>query len=197
MKKFKSVNDYFDSLEQWQREMRRLREIVSAVGLRETLKWSMPVYVAENGKNVVGIFCAKAYFGIWFYQGALLKDAGQVLTNAQEGKTKALRQWRFLNLKDLKVRQIKKYILEATQLAEAGVEIKPIRNKPLNIPSLLQVRLSKDSQLHSAFDDLSLSRRREYADYISDAKKDETKLRRIEKIVPMILEAKGLNDRYR
>ena len=40
---------------------------------------------------------------------------------------------------------------------------------------------------------------REYtrAEYISDAKRDETKVKRLAKIMPMIQEGKGLNDKYR
>ena len=38
---------------------------------------------------------------------------------------------------------------------------------------------------------------REYADYVAAAKRDETKQRRIDKILPMIAKGVGLNDKYR
>ena len=196
MKKFASVDEYFDSLEQWQAEASKLRQVLLSVGIEETLKWSMPVYVA-NGKNVCGISSMKNYFGIWFYQGVLLEDNDKVLINAQEGKTQAMRQWRMTSIKDIKSRSIKKYVLEAVALAEQGKEIKPARNKPINVPPVLQKALSSNKTLSKAFEALSKSCKREYTDYIAEAKKAETKLRRIDKIVPMIIEAKGLNDKYR
>ncbi len=196
MKKYESADDYIDSLEQWKPEMVKLRSMMLSLGIEETLKWSIPVY-ATNGKNVAGIIAFKNYFGIWFYQGALMKDNDNVLINAQEGKTKAMRQWRFTSIKELKVRKIKEYVLEAVALAEQGIEIKPNRNKPLNIPAELAKALAAKPKARKAFEALSKSCKREYTEYIYEAKKEETKLRRLEKIIPMILDSNGLHDKYR
>lgn len=196
MKKPKSVQEFIDGLESFQEETSRLREVVASVGLDECIKWVMPVYVYKK-KNVVGIFATQKYFGLWFYQGALLKDKSQVLVNAQEGKTKALRQWRMETKSDIKVRLIKQYISEAMMLVEQGTEIKPNRNKPVLVPVELEKALTQNKQARTAFDELSKSIRREYAEYISDAKRVETKNRRIEKIIPMICQSVGLNDKYR
>lgn len=196
MKKFKSVDHYYESVEHWFPEVHKLRDIVNSLGIAETLKWSMPVYTA-NGKNVVGISAMKSYFGLWFFQGALLTDPDGVLMNCQEGKTKAMRQWRFDSMKQIKVRQIKKYVLEAVALAEQGKEIKPTRNKPINMPPELTKALAADKKIKANFDGMNKTCRREYADYISEAKRAETKQRRLEKILPLIAESVGLNDKYR
>ena len=196
MKKFSSVQAYFSSQDEWSAEIDRLREIVQSVGMLETLKWSMPVYMA-NGKNVVGISAMKSYFGLWFFQGALLKDPDGVLINCQEGKTKAMRQWRFTSQKEIKSRLIKKYVLEAVVLAEQGKEIKPNRNKPIVMPPELTEALAANQAAKIRFNAMSKTCRREYADYISEAKREETKSRRVEKIIPMILDSVGLNDKYR
>ena len=50
-----------------------LREIIRSTELIETLKWGGPVYTL-GGKNVVGIGSFKSYVGLWFFQGAFLKD---------------------------------------------------------------------------------------------------------------------------
>ena len=196
MKKFESADEFFYELKGFRDETIKLRSVVDSLGLDETLKWGMPVYVG-GGKNIVGIFVAKTYFGLWFYQGALLKDTDKVLVNAQEGKTKALRQWRMTSKKDIKVRLIKKYILEAVALAEAGKEIKPNRSKPVVVPPELIEALQQNRSAQAIFEKMSKTCRREYADYISEAKRDETKRRRIEKLIPMILAKVGLNDQYR
>ena len=196
MRKFESVQEYFDELEYFRAEALKLRKIVTAVGFDEVLKWSMPVYV-YGGKNVVGIYASKKYVGLWFYQGVLLTDPDQVLVNAQAGKTKAMRHWRFDDLKKIKTTKIKKYCLEAMSLAEQGKEIKPNRNKPVNVPVELEKALAVNEKAALSFNAMSKSYRREYADYISDAKRADTKQRRIEKIIPMILDSVGLNDKYR
>jgi len=44
---------------------------------------------------------------------------------------------------------------------------------------------------------LTQGQKNEYIEYISDARQEATKLRRIEKIIPMVLDLKGLNDKYK
>jgi hypothetical protein len=56
---------------------------------------------------------------------------------------------------------------------------------------------SSDPLQPESFALLSKGRRREYADYIAEAKRDETKEKRLEKILPMIAAGKGLHDKYR
>lgn len=52
--------------------------------MEETNKWSAPVYTS-NGKNIVGLGAFKSYTGLWFFQGALLKDEKKLLINAGNG----------------------------------------------------------------------------------------------------------------
>ena len=57
--------------------------------------------------------------------------------------------------------------------------------------------LTKNKQAKASFDKLTKGKQREYADYIAEAKREETKVKRLEKILPMIKEGKGLHDKYR
>lgn len=196
MQKFDSVDAYLASLSFFEHEVRLLREIVLTSRLDECIKWSMPCYT-YNGKNVVGIGAFKSYFGLWFHEGASIEDKHNVLINAQEGKTRALRQWRMKSAGELKPRAIKTYIAAARRIAETGKATRPKRNKPILIPSELQVVLDANESLAAKFALLRPASQREFAEYISEAKRADTKLRRIEKIRPMILEGAGLHDRYR
>ncbi|MFT5304021.1 MAG: hypothetical protein ACI814_004844, partial [Mariniblastus sp.] len=163
MKKYSSVQEYMDELELHVEGMQKLRKTMLSLGIEETLKWSVPVYVAA-GKNVAGIISLKKYFGVWFYQGALLSDPDKVLVNANEEKTKAMRQWRFQTAKDVKVGALKKYVLEAVRLAESGKEIKPNKSKPVIVPTELTKALAAQPAARQAFESMSKSCRREYAD---------------------------------
>ena len=166
--------------------------------MSETIKWGAPVYTF-GGKNIVGIGGFKSYVGIWFFQGALLNDKKKKLINAQEGKTKALRQWRFNSVKEIEAesKTIKQYLKEAILNQKQGKEIKPERKKLLEIPKELNDFIKKDKKVKESFNSLSLSKQIEYAEYISEAKRDETKLKRLLKIALIILKGKGLNDKYR
>ncbi len=196
MQRHNTVEDYIESAPAWRDELLALRKILLATPLEETVKWGAPCYTHE-GKNVVGIGAFKSYVGLWFHQGALLGDPEGVLINAQEGKTKALRQWRFESKKAIKARVIKAYVKEAIELQAQGKEIKPARNKSVEIPKELASALAKNKRAKAAFDKLTPGKRREYAEYISEAKREATRVSRIEKIIPMILKGVGLHDKYR
>lgn len=196
MQRSKTVDEYIANAEHWQEELIRLREILQSTSLVETIKWGAPCYT-HDGRMVVGIGAFKSYVGLWFYQGALLKDKDGVLMNAQEGKTKAMRQWRFDSGKDIKARQIKAYVKEAIALQEQGLEIKADRSKPVVVPAELLQALKKNKTARAGFDKLTKGKQREYTDYIADAKRDDTKQKRLAKILPMIQSGCGLNDKYR
>jgi uncharacterized protein YdeI (YjbR/CyaY-like superfamily) len=194
MKNITSVDSYISNQKYWNEELNVVREILCETGINETVKWGSPVYT-HGGKNIVGLGAFKSYFGLWFFQGALLKDTGKKLINAQEGKTKALRQWRFTSMDQIDPVLIQAYVLEATNNQKEGKEIKPER-KPLIVPAELKMALV-DNNLENTFDQLNLSEKRDFAEYVQEAKRIETRQKRIQKIVPMIREGIGLNDRYK
>lgn len=195
MKTYNNVDEYISKNESWRDALNKLRQIILSTQLQETIKWGAPVYTFE-GKNIVGLGAFKSYVGIWFFQGALLSDKHKKLVNAQEGKTKALRQWRFNSVEEIDDAAILEYLHEAIQNQKAGREIKPSK-KPLIIPVELHKAFDDNPKLKISFGKLGLSRQREFAEYIMEAKREETRMKRLYKVIPLILEQKGLNDRYR
>ncbi|WP_299121605.1 DUF1801 domain-containing protein [uncultured Tenacibaculum sp.] len=191
------VVQYITDKNNWTQELNLLRSVLIELPLEETIKWGSPVYVYK-GKNIVGMSAFKNYCGLWFFQGSFLKDGQKVLENAQEGKTKAMRQWRFYKIEEIDVELLKSYVLEAIKNSEEGKELKPKKNtKPLIIPNELQSELDKDEKLKESFEKFTLSKKREFTDHISEAKREATKLKRLEKIIPMILNGVGLYDKYK
>ena len=193
-----TVAEFIKREKRWDRELDALRKIIKTTSLQEVIKWGIPVYTFE-GKNLVGLAAFKSYTAIWFYQGSFLKDTGHKLINAQEKVTKGLRQWRFTSLDEIKSESetIKKYIEEAILNQKQGKSIKPDRNKPLIIPKDLEILLSENMKLKESYDQLTKSKQREYAEYVAEAKKEETRMKRLNKITPMILQGCGLNDKYK
>ena len=197
MKKVYSVEEYIENNAHFAEALTLLRAIINTTVLEETVKWNAPVY-ALNGKNVVGLGAFKNHFGIWFFNGVFLKDEQQLLVNAQENKTKALRQMRFESIETIDKAIVLAYVKEAIENQKLGKEIKPDRSKKETIiPEALNTTLEKDHALKTAFSALTPSKQREYCEHIASAKRDATKLSRLEKIKPMILQNKGLNDKYK
>lgn len=180
----------------WTEELEILANIISEMPLEKSVKWRAEVFT-YNGKNVVRYGGFKNYFTIWFYNGVFLKDKYKVLVNAQEGKTKSLRQWRFTSKDEINENKIFEYIKEAIEIEKKGLKIQPEKFKPLPVPELLMNELKKDKSLKANFEKLTPGKQKEYIVYINEAKKEATKLSRLGKIKPMILQGVGLNDKYK
>lgn len=196
MQRSKTVEEFIDNHPQWKEEIGLLRKIALKTTFTETIKWGIPVYTID-GKNVMGVGAFKSYVGLWFFNGSFLKDDYNKLLNAQEGKTKGMRQWRFESLNEMDERLILEYLNEAIENQKAGKEIKIERNKPVIIPDELQNILDENNELKLFFECLTNSKQREFAEYISDAKREATKQKRLDKIIPMILSGVGLHDKYK
>lgn len=196
MKKVNSAEEYFNKNSHFKEELSLLRIIIRSTELIEHLKWNAPVYSYE-GKNIIGLGAFKKHFGIWFFNGVFLKDEENRLEQAQE-KTRALRQMRFKSMADIDETIVLKYVKEAIENQKLGKELKPEqKGKKVSVPGELKAALASNSVLRDAFKLLSPSKQREYSEYIEMAKRDDTKLSRIEKIKPMIIKGVGLNDKYK
>ena len=197
MKKIYSVEEYIELNPHYTEELTVLRKIMGSTVLEETVKWSMPTYCID-GKNVLGIGAFKNHFCLWFHQGVFLKDKHNLLVNAQENKTKAMRQMRFKTKADINTSVVLAYVKEAIENQRLGKEIKPQRKtKDITVPDELNSVLKSNTELNTSFKALTRGKQREYCEYISEAKREATKLKRIEKITPMIIQGVGLHDKYK
>ncbi|MGH1383445.1 YdeI/OmpD-associated family protein [Kordia sp.] len=197
MKKHKSVSAYVQSFPEWEDKLRTFQQIIlKNPDVEETLKWNIPVYTV-NEKNVVGFSAFKTHAGLWFYHGALLTDKANVLVNAQEGKTQAMRHWKFSASDTIPEDLVKKYIDEAVQNQKEGKTVTFKKKEAVEIPEELTAVFTSDSTVQEAFHKLTNYKQKEYIEHIATAKRAATKQSRLDKIIPMILEGKGLNDKYR
>ena len=189
------VDAYLDEHPQWRGQFQAFREILLAIGLDEDIKWGIPAYLS-NGKNLIGFAGFKQHCALWFHQGVFLKDEAGKLSNAQEGKTQAMRQWKFAAGEEVPRDLLRAYALEAIENHKAGKKVKPATQE-LNVPEELEQAMQDDASLREAFDSLTPGRQKEYAEHIGSAKQEKTRLARLEKAHPQILAGIGLHDKYR
>lgn len=180
----------------WSKELELIASIINKLPLEKTIKWGAEVFT-YNGKNVVSYGGFKNYFMLWFFNGVFLEDKYKVLVNAQEGKTKSLRQWRFTSIAEIDEKKIKEYIYEAIEIEKKGLKIAPEKFVAVPVSEVLEVEFKNDKSLKTAFKKLTPGKQKEYIIYINEAKQETTKLKRLEKIKPMILNGIGLNDKYK
>ena len=128
-------------------------------------------------------------------QGALLKDPKKILVQ-QTANVQSARQVRFHSVDEiLKSKStIKAYIKEAVENDKAGLKVEMKTTTEFEIPAEFQTALSEMSELKTAFYKLTPGRQRGYLLYFSSAKQAKTRMERVEKFIPKILENKGLED---
>ena len=189
------VDEYLAEHSRWRAQLEAFREVLLAVGLNEDIKWGIPAYLC-GGTNLIGFAGFKQHCALWFHQGVFLKDEAGVLVNAQEGKTQAMRQWKFTAGEDVPRDLLRGYALEAIENHQAGKRVKPV-SRQLNVPVELETAMSEDPSLRKAFNSLTPGKQKEYAEHIASAKQEKTRLTRLEKARPQILAGVGLHDKYR
>ena len=180
----------------WKDELERIASIINKSPLEKTIKWGADVYT-YNGKNVMSYGGFNNYFSIWFNNGVFLTDQYKVLVSAQGGKTKSLRQWRFTSMDEIDEKKILEYISEAIEVEKKGLRIAPEKFQPVPAPQLLSDALKSDKALQAAFEQLTPGKQKEYILYLQEAKQEATKITRLGRIKPMILNGTGLNDKYK
>ncbi|MEP2278462.1 DUF1801 domain-containing protein [Maribacter sp.] len=198
MEKQEKLDAFYNEAHQFKNGVAILRTLALDCGMTEIYKWSFPTYLINN-KNVIAINKFKNHFGIWFFNGVFLSDPEKILENAQEGKTVAMRHWKFAKLEDIDKKLVTVYIKEAIENQRKGLQVKTEKKPKTKIvlPAHLSIALEDNEDINVAFHKLTYSKQKEYAEYISTAKQEKTKLSRLEKIIPLILAGKGLLDIYR
>jgi uncharacterized protein YdeI (YjbR/CyaY-like superfamily) len=170
-----------------------LRELVheTCPQADETMKWSFPHFMYE------GILCSMASFkehcAFLLWKGSLIvgDDARDAMGHFG----------RITKLSDLPSKKIMTaYIKQAMKLNETGVK-SPTRSKPkekkeLVVPIELTQALRKNRKAAAAFESFPPSHKREYAEWISEAKGDDTRKRRVETAVEWMSEGKSRNWKY-
>ncbi len=195
MQKF-TVDEYILNHDDKMVHLNILREILQSTGMNETVKWGMPTYTIK-GKNVVGLGAFKKFVSLWFFKGILLNDPENMLVNAQNDKNNSIRQLRFHHENEIDIDMTMTFVEQAIEIENTGKKLPKAPIKKLVLPPELKEALSENYELEIQFKNFSPSQQREFANYIQQAKMEETRLRRLDKIIPMILNNTGLSDKYR
>ena len=137
----------------------------------------------------------KDYCALLFFKGALLDDPHGVLVRQTEA-VRAARQMRFTSLAEIEAKEpvIREYVRGAIAVEEAGLRVDFSEGRDLPVPGELEEKLAAMPELKAAWGALTPGRRRAYILCFTRAKQPATRLNRIERSIPRILEGKGLND---
>jgi uncharacterized protein YdeI (YjbR/CyaY-like superfamily) len=178
----------------WKTEIAAMRRVLAGMAMKEECKWGKPTYTVD-GKNIVILQGFKEYFGLGFFQGALLKDPGKLLV--QLGQVHAGRVMKFTSTKDItaKAATIRACVREAIAVGKAGLRMKPKKTSDYPVPGELREQFRRDPLFKRAFQALTPGRQRGYLYHFAAAKQSATRTARIEKAKPAIFEGRGFLER--
>jgi uncharacterized protein YdeI (YjbR/CyaY-like superfamily) len=174
--------------------LEKVRARVHAVlpEVEETMKWSMPTYTV-GGKIVLITSAFKAHAALNFWRGQEIGDGSP--------KAGAMGQFgRLTSVEDLPPdTELDALIGEAAALAKTAPAPRKTKHEPKPAPEMhpdFASALAKADKAKSTFDNFPPSCRREYLEWISEAKRDETRNKRIATAVEWLAEGKRRNWRY-
>jgi uncharacterized protein YdeI (YjbR/CyaY-like superfamily) len=172
----------------------RLRELIHEFcpDCEETVKWSSPTFM-YGGSIMCGIVAFKERCVLHFWKGPLIVAEGQKDDN-----------WEKLNslttVSDIPPKKVVgAYIKKAMELNEAGAKVPKRPAKPkkeLVIPEAFMAAIKKNKKALATYEKFSPSHKREYIEWISDAKAEATRDRRITQAVEWMAEGKPRNWKY-
>jgi uncharacterized protein YdeI (YjbR/CyaY-like superfamily) len=169
-----------------------LREIRARVhgacpDCEETMKWSTPAF--EYKGPMCGMAAFKAHCMLGFWKAALVVGGADPHNRFRQ----------ITSVADLPARkEMAALIRKAMALNDEGVVVERARTKkaPARIPADFASALQKNRKARAAFDGFSPSHKREYVEWITEAKRDETRLKRVQTAVQWIAEGKARNWKY-
>jgi uncharacterized protein YdeI (YjbR/CyaY-like superfamily) len=179
--------------------LEHIRELVheACPDAEESIKWGFPHF---NYKGILASMAAfKNHCSFGFWKGAIMKDPKGVMSVV--GKTSMGSFDRISSLKDLPSDKIlKQYIKEAAALNDDNVKLpsgaKPKETKPLAIPADFMKALKKDKRALTNFESFSNSNKKDYVEWIIEAKTDKTRESRMATALEWIGEGKVRNWKY-
>ena len=171
-----------------------LRALVHAhaPGAAETLKWGVPHFVL-NGQNLAGMAAFKdhATFGFW-------RDEEVTVSPRNTGAMGSM--GRLASLADLPGDDaMAAWIEKAAALCSEGKAKRP-KSEPkaaLDLPGDLGAALGASAAAQGHWDAFSPGKRRDYIEWVLEAKREETRAKRIETIVAQVAEGKDRNWKYK
>jgi uncharacterized protein YdeI (YjbR/CyaY-like superfamily) len=176
--------------------LRHLRELIhqGCPEVEETLKWGMPAFVYKGLLCGMAAFKQHATFGLWKHELVIGKKASRD-SMGQFG--------RITSLKELPPEKtLLKYIRKAVELNEAGIKAparvrpKAGERRPLAVPDYFLAALEKNKRAQTHFEQFSYSHQKEYVEWLTTAKREATRLKRLQTALAWIAEGKSQNWKY-
>ena len=199
-KKDPRVDAYIDRSAEFARPiLKHLRKVVhtGCPGVEETLKWGFPHFDYKGMMCSMAAFKHHCAFGFWKWSLIRGKSAGGArLVESAMGQFGRITRRADLPGEQTLLRLVKK----AAALNEQGVKLppraRPKANRKLEVPEFLLRALRKNRRALATFEGFSYSHRKDYVEWLTEARTEDTRKRRLETAVGWMAQGKARNWKY-
>jgi uncharacterized protein YdeI (YjbR/CyaY-like superfamily) len=171
-----------------------LRDIIhrACPQVEETMKWNFPHFMYHGMLCGVAAFKEHCAFGFW--------KSDLILDKTRLADRDAMGQFgRITSIKELpSPKMLVGYVKKAMELNEAGIKSprKSVRKPPAAVPDDLALALKKNRKAAATFAGFSTTQQREYIDWITEAKREDTRTKRLATTIEWLAEGKQRNWKY-
>lgn len=199
-KRDKKVDEYIAKSQDFAKPiLNHIRELVhkACPDVEETMKWSFPHFDYKGMMCDMAAFKQHCTFGFW--KASIMKDPDKILAVADKHSMGHFN--RLTSLKDLpKDKVLVAYIREAMRLNDEGVKVEKKtvskEKKELAIPDYLTVALKKNKAAKTTFENFSPSKKKDYVEWLTEAKTEDTRNKRLATAIEWMSEGKSRNWKY-
>jgi len=191
------INLYIAEQPEWQRrQLIKIRQLIhtSDETIEESWRSNAPHF--EHGGTIVSMHALKTCVSVWFPKGSYLKDGHGLFQLGDKDSERELRKYKLHEGDVVNEKAFMDLLQQSIKLNKANAaqsDSKPVR-KTLQLPAELEQVLLNDEEAMGQWEKLSHSHKKEYVEWITDAKQDEMRKRRIAKSLEMIREGRTQSD---
>jgi len=192
------VDAYIDKAKDFAKPvLNHIRSLVheACPDVEETMKWSFP-HFDYKGQMMCSMASFKEHCAFGFWKQSLLEEAAFPAEKTAMGSF-----GRLTSVKDLpNAKTMKKLIKDAMKLNDEGVKVKravtPKGSKEVVVPDALLQALAKNGASAETFNNFPYSKKKDYVDWITEAKTDATRDKRLATTIEWLAEGKARNWKY-
>ena len=180
--------------------LNHIRELVhkTCPEVEEKMKWSFP-HFDYKGEMMCSMAAFKQHAVFGFWKASLMKDP--VLAETAKSEVAMGHLGRLTSIKDLPAdKKMTAWIKEAMALNDKGIKLaakpKTTDKKEMVVPDYFIKALSKNKKAKQTFESFAYSHKKEYLQWIAEAKTEETRNKRIAAAIEMMSEGKSRNWKY-
>jgi len=199
--KSKAIDAYIEKSADFAKPiLNHIRELVhkTCPEAEEKMKWSFP-HFDYKGEMMCSMAAFKQHAVLNFWKAALMKDP--VLIENARSETAMGHLGRITSLKDLPAdKKLAAWIKEAMLLNDKGIKLParkiPEVKKEIIVPEFFMKAIKKNKKAWQNFESFAYSHRKEYIQWITEAKTEPTRLKRLTTAIEWIEAGKGRNWKY-